>query len=137
MKEEIVLRWLRKAGNDLKVVERLIDFEDAPKDMLCFHCQQTIEKYLKAYLTWADVRVGKTHDLETILNLCIEKDKQFETLDKGKISKLTIYATQIRYPEEEVEVSTEEMKEAHDITEKVRNFVIRRLEEKGLTIKEE
>lgn len=137
MKEEIVLRWLRKAGNDLKVVERLIDFEDAPKDMLCFHCQQTIEKYLKAYLTWADVRVGKTHDLETILNLCIEKDKQFETLDKGKISKLTIYATQIRYPEEEVEVSTEEMKEAHDIAEKVRNFVIRRLEEKGLTIKEE
>ncbi len=137
MKEEIVLRWLRKAGNDLKVIQRLIDFKDAPKDLLCFHCQQAIEKYLKAYLTWVDVRVGKIHDLETILNLCIEKDKQFEKLDKDKIPKLTIYATEIRYPEEEIEVSAEEMKEAYDTAKKVKDFVIRRLEEKGLTIKEE
>ena len=136
MKEEIVLRWLRKAKSDLKVVERLINFEDSPKDMLCFHCQQAVEKYLKAYLTWADVRVGRTHDLEAILNLCIKKDEAFGKLGKNEISKLTIYATEIRYPEEEIEVSSEEVKEAYDMVKEVRNFVIRRLGEKGLRIKE-
>jgi len=45
MKEDIVLRGIGKADNDLKPVE----------------------KYLKAYLTWVDVRVGKTHDLASIL----------------------------------------------------------------------
>ncbi|MEX2721788.1 MAG: HEPN domain-containing protein [Candidatus Wukongarchaeota archaeon] len=38
------------------MVEYLLEFEDAPRDILCFHCQQTVEKYLKAYLTWVDVR---------------------------------------------------------------------------------
>ncbi|WP_457555775.1 HEPN domain-containing protein, partial [Candidatus Pyrohabitans sp.] len=39
--------------------------------MISFHCQQAVEKYLKAYLTSVDARVKKTHDLEVILNQCI------------------------------------------------------------------
>jgi HEPN domain-containing protein len=43
MKETVVLRWLKKAENDLKVVEYLLDVEDAPTDIICFHCQQALK----------------------------------------------------------------------------------------------
>jgi HEPN domain-containing protein len=132
MKEEVVLRWLKKAENDLKTVKHLLTLEDAPTDVISFHCQQAVEKYFKAYLTLIDVRVTKTHDLETILALCIEKDTKFERLDKDGISKLTFYAVEIRYPEEYIEFSIEEARELYETAKEVKGFVMLRLKEKGL-----
>jgi HEPN domain-containing protein len=132
MKEDIVLRGIGKADNDLKAVKYLLAMEDAPLDVLSFHCQQAVEKYLKAYLTWVDVRVTKTHDLSSILNLCIEKDKEFEKLDREKISKLTIYAVEIRYPEEYIETNPEEVKAFYKLAKEVRELVMKRLNETGL-----
>jgi HEPN domain-containing protein len=132
MKEEVVLRWLKKAENDLKTVKHLLTLEDAPMDVISFHCQQAVEKYFKAYLTLIDVRVTKTHDLETILALCIEKDTKFERLDKDGISKLTFYAVEIRYPEEYIEFSIEEARELYETAKEVKGFVMLRLKEKGL-----
>ena len=134
MKENIVLRWIKKAKNDLKVVEYLLEFEDAPRDILCFHCQQAVEKYLKAYLTWVDIRVKKAHDLESILNLCIAKEKEFRNLDKDKISRLTLYAVDIRYPEEYSEPSVEEVREFYETANKVKDFVLKKLKEAGLDV---
>lgn len=134
MKEDIVLRGIGKADNDLKAVKYLLAVEDAPLDVVSFHCQQAVEKYLKAYLTWVDVRVGKTHDLASILNLCIEKDEEFEKLDREKISKLTIYAVEIRYPEEYIETSPEEVKAFYKLAKEVRELVMKRLNETGLKI---
>ncbi|RZN40360.1 MAG: HEPN domain-containing protein [Methanophagales archaeon ANME-1-THS] len=57
MKEEVVLRWLKKAENNLKTVKHLLTLEDAPTDVISFQCQQAVEKYFKAYLTLVDVRV--------------------------------------------------------------------------------
>ena len=76
MKEEIVQRLIKKAEKGLKTVEYLLTFDDAPTDIIAFHCQQAVEKYLKVYLTLVDVRVKKTHDLETILAFCIERDNK-------------------------------------------------------------
>ena len=134
MKENIVLRWIKKAKNDLKVVEYLLEFEDAPRDILCFHCQQAVEKYLKAYLTWVDIRAKKTPDLESILNLCIAKEKEFRNLDKDKISRLTLYAVDIRDPEEYSEPSVEEVREFYETANKVKDFVLKKLKEAGLDI---
>ena len=71
MKHEVVLRWIRKADNDLRAAEYLLKAEEPLTDIISFHCQQAVEKYLKAYLTSVDARVKKTHDLEVILNQCI------------------------------------------------------------------
>ncbi|OEU54854.1 MAG: hypothetical protein BA871_00990 [Desulfuromonadales bacterium C00003096] len=132
MKEEVVLRWLKKAENDLKTVKHLLILEDAPTDVIAFHCQQAVEKYFKAYLTQVDVRVKKTHDLETILALCIEKDKKFERLDKDGIYELTFYAVEIRYPEEYIELRIDEARALYETAKEVKEFVVERLREKGL-----
>ena len=36
MKEEVVLRWLKKAENNLKTVKQLLTLEDAPMDVIAF-----------------------------------------------------------------------------------------------------
>jgi HEPN domain-containing protein len=38
-------------------------------DSICFHCQQSAEKYLKALLQELGRVVPRTHDLETLLDL--------------------------------------------------------------------
>lgn len=40
-----VKRWLMKADNDLKVSKNEIQIEEAPTDIICFHCQQAVEKF--------------------------------------------------------------------------------------------
>jgi HEPN domain-containing protein len=38
------------------------------RDLVCFHLQQCIEKYLKARLNEAGIPFPKTHDLERLLD---------------------------------------------------------------------
>lgn len=128
MKKEIILRWLRKAESDLKVVKHLLPIDEPPTDALSFHCQQAVEKYLKAFLTFHDIRVKKIHDLEAILNLCIEQDQEFESLDKEKISSLSLFAVEVRYPDEFYIPTLEEVKEYFEIALKVKEFVLKKLE---------
>lgn len=128
MKKEIILRWFRKAESDLKVVKHLLMIDEPPTDALCFHCQQAIEKYLKAFLTFRNVRVKKIHDMEAILNLCIEQDREFENLDKENISSLSLFAVEVRYPEEFYIPTLDEVKEYFDIALKVKDFVFKKLE---------
>ena len=132
MKADVSRRWLAKAENDLKAVKHLLTFEDSPTDVISFHCQQSVEKYLKSYLTLVGVRVKKTHDLETILYLCIRDNKDFKELDSEEISNLTFYAVEIRYPEEYIELTISEAEELYKIARKVRDFVRGKLREKGL-----
>ena len=66
------------------------------------------------------------------MNLCIEKDKEFKKLEGDKISKLTIYATEIRYPEEYLEATIEEVRDFYEIAKEVKDFVIKRLKDTGL-----
>ena len=42
MKEDVAMRWITKAENDLKAVKHLLTFEDSPTDVISFHCQQSV-----------------------------------------------------------------------------------------------
>jgi hypothetical protein len=43
--------------------------EGCPFDTVCFHCQQAVEKYLKALLTLLGIPAPRTHDLEVLHKL--------------------------------------------------------------------
>jgi len=128
MKEEIILRWIKKAEEDLKIAKHLLEAEELLTGGVCFHCQQAVEKYLKGYLTHLGIRVGKTHDLDKLMNLCIEHDKDFEDLDKDKISSLGFYAVEVRYPDEFYTPSIEEAKKSFEIASNVKDFVFKKLD---------
>ena len=90
-------------------------------EIICFHCQQAVEKYLKAFLTKHQVEFPKTHSIMTLINLCSGIDSSF----KEKLSNadlLTDYAVEIRYPDDWYEPTIEETRKAYEITEKVNLF---------------
>jgi HEPN domain-containing protein len=104
--------------------------EDLITDVACFHCQQAVEKYLKAFLTYH--RVGKTHDIVRLLQMCIEIYKQFESMDREKIESLSIFAVEIRYPDDFYMPTIEELNEALKVALKVREIIFRKLKIKDL-----
>lgn len=89
--------WLSKARDDLQAVALLLTFEVYPRNIAAFHCQQAVEKSLKAFLTSRDVSFLYRHDLGYLLDLCLEVDASFTELEVH-IAGLTPYAVEVRYP---------------------------------------
>ena len=69
-KTEILQQWLDKGKNDLRSAEYLSTMQyPTPDEIICFLCQQTAEKYLKAFIFLQDIEPEKTHDLEKLLGI--------------------------------------------------------------------
>jgi len=60
---DVVNKWIQKAENDYTVARNEIQFPNPITDVICFHCQQAVEKYLKAFLIHHGVDFGRTHDV--------------------------------------------------------------------------
>ena len=94
-KSDLVQGWLLKAESDL-VAARLMVESEGPYDTACFHCQQAIEKLLKAFLLHHDQKILHTHDLEELARLCslFDTTLEWESLDLEQIAD---YAVAARY----------------------------------------
>ncbi len=66
-------------------------------DLVCFHCQQAAEKYLKAVLNEQGLPVPRTHDLEGLLSLLLPTCPQLRTLRRG-LKFLFQFVVDARYP---------------------------------------
>lgn len=90
--------WIAKAENDYLAAVDLARRRKLPlHDMVCFHCQQAAEKYLKASLEEAAIHFPKTHDLETLLTLLITRQPFLATLIPTT-QRLKPFGVLIRYP---------------------------------------
>ena len=126
LEDELVREWLIKAQHDLASAERLLVDEDPIRDTGCFHCQQTVEKALKAFLTYHAVEFEKSHSLVYLLDLCARLDTDFtEFLDVASL--LTVYAVGLRYPGEFVEPEAGEAHEALAMARQAWDFVLQKL----------
>lgn len=132
MNEKTVKEWIKKADHDLKIGKDEYTTKDPVTDMICFHMQQCVEKYLKAYLIFHGKEIKRTHIIEELIKECKNIDPDFQKLIEFNTHILTGYAVEVRYPGEFPEPSLEETKEAIKIAEKVRNFVLKKLKEKGI-----
>jgi len=126
--EESIKRWIMKAESDLKVARDELMTEKPANDMVCFHCQQAVEKYLKAFLVKNNMEFKKTHDISQLIELCLGIDKSFNELLDKNVDSLTIYAAEIRYPDYFYIPSDEETEDAINKAEYVKEFVMRKLE---------
>src|SRR3984957_5546196 len=90
-------KWVRKAEADWRVAHKLAGEISPPRDIVCFHCQQAAEKYLKALLQESGLVVPKVHDLADVLDLLTPGDATLARL-RQKADSLTQYAVDYRYP---------------------------------------
>lgn len=90
--------WVEKAEGDFETAQREIRVRVAPNyDAVCFHAQQTAEKYLKAVLQESSSPIPRTHILADLLALCLKIDSSFHLL-QSDLNVLEGYAVQFRYP---------------------------------------
>jgi HEPN domain-containing protein len=119
-----VLDWTRKAEADLAAAYRLADGEPPLPDQMGFFCQQSAEKYLKAFLLAYGQTPPRTHDIDVLVEMCMVLDPDVGQL-QNVVAGLTEFAVIFRYPEEwsdEVWAA-----DALDKAQQVRDLVRRKL----------
>ena len=93
----LTLEWVEKAEGDYTTVKLLQPSPISSKDVICFHAQQCIEKYLKAWLQEANIPVPRTHKLEELLNLIVPTIPDWRSWQPD-FSTLSKHAVDFRYP---------------------------------------
>lgn len=121
-KTELINSWINKANKDLLSAKHELSFSDVVTETVCFHCQQAVEKYLKAYLVFLGISFAKTHEIGELITKCENKDKDVSVF-KEEADKLTDYAIEIRYPDDWYEPTLNEAKEAFTIARKIKEFI--------------
>lgn len=120
--DEVKLReWIEIAKSDYDVAIFLQTMYPTPLEIICYHCQQSGEKFLKGYLCYCGKDIPKTHDLTKLCKLCTELDSSFEGLEADS-AILSVYATGTRYPDRE-EILEIDMRFALKSAENIANFV--------------
>ena len=121
MKNEKILKELVEfARMDFLAAKHLYEnMYPKPLEIICYHCQQAIEKLLKGVLISRGVTIKKTHDLGLLAEMLQEytevDEKYLEMCDD-----LTPYGVKIRYPQElfieeyHVKKALEETQELYD-----------------------
>ena len=99
-REELTKEWLRFADMDLLAAKTLIKtMRPAPLEIICYHCQQSAEKFLKAISISLGFETVKTHDLLKVLDQyrTVFEIPQEIVIAAGTLSQ---FATKTRYPQE-------------------------------------
>lgn len=129
MKDRIeeIKQWLIKGDHELGTAK--ITFLHIPEylDTVTFHCQQAVEKYLKAYLIFHATPFKYTHDLVYLLDIISQIDADFDAF-YDTVSELQGYAVEIRYPNETIFLSKEKIENALMIAKSVRDIVVAKMD---------
>lgn len=96
----LIKEWIDFADMDFRTAKYLYEnMYPKPLEIICFHCQQSVEKLLKGVLLSRGVTIKKTHDLgllaEMLQEYMVVDEKYLEICDN-----LTPYGVKIRYPQE-------------------------------------
>jgi HEPN domain-containing protein len=119
---QLIHNWQVKADHDLAIIEQGLHAEPVVTDVLCFHCQQAVEKYLKLYLVAHHVDYPRTHNIAVLLEACKHIDETFGILDD--VVYLTEYAVELRYPDDFYMPTQEELQQAYQHALRVKTFVL-------------
>ena len=130
---EYVKEWILFARDNLIAAKKSIKSDDTDNDFIpyhtvCFMCQGSAEKYLKAYLILNGWILEKIHDLEKLLKYCVKYDNNFENL-LLECELLNEYIAEGRYPGDLPfeSIGEKDAREAIDAADKIAEFVKERI----------
>jgi HEPN domain-containing protein len=126
----LVAEWIAKAEQDLGMAKLAIDNKPEYRDLICFHCQQAAEKYLKACLIDKRLSFKKTHSLVYLLDLLAQDgnipDKLYEAAEI-----LEDYGVEVRYPGNGMDLSDEDVNDAYLAALQIKEAVIIEINKKS------
>jgi HEPN domain-containing protein len=93
-----IIEWIKFSDTDLIAAKHLYDtLQPQPLEIICYHCQQSAEKVLKAFLIYSKIKPDKTHDLVFLRSECEKIDSSFSEII-NECADLNDYSSQPRYP---------------------------------------
>lgn len=122
---ELINDWIRIAEMDYESAVFLQGMYPKPLEIICYHCQQSAEKFLKAFLIFHKQVPPKIHDLGILNQECCRFDETFLTIQTECV-RLTNYAVNIRYPYL-LDVTEFDMQIALNNATTIKNFVLSKL----------
>ena len=93
----LTLEWMEKAEKDYAAVKWLQQAPIPDYDIICFHIQQCVEKYLKAWLQEANILIPRSHDLKELLALIVPTVPMWQMWEPD-FSEISKHAVATRYP---------------------------------------
>ena len=121
----LTAEWVAKAEADYQGAVALQRRRKTPlPDLVCFHCQQSAEKYIKALLQESAIAFPKTHVLVDLLGLALNVDPSLRGLQEALLI-LEDYAVKFRYPG--LSTTTDQASTAVDAVRTVRRALRLRL----------
>ena len=123
--KQFIRDWITKANEDLLVINRLTAGSVIATSAICFHCQQLVEKILKAYLIANGKEIRKTHNIEFLLSECADFDNEFNEIDPKNLSD---FGVEVRYPGDMYQPSENEALEYKRLAIEIKNFVTDKIE---------
>lgn len=119
-----VKSWIEKAEHDLMSAQRLLEIEPMILDNACFHCQQAVEKYLKAFLIFHGIDIERTHNIIFLLSQSADFDLVFAGIDPLNINA---YAVRGRYPDTNLMPEKEEAEQYYQLALQIKNLVTEKI----------
>lgn len=116
----LTLEWIERAEEDYNSAKWLQQAPDPVHNSICFHIQQCIEKYLKAWLQEANLPVPRTHDLVELQSLIVPTLPAWAQ-GQSDLKRITEYAVDARYPGESA--TADDTEHAMRICDAVRHAV--------------
>ncbi|MCK4541075.1 MAG: HEPN domain-containing protein [Spirochaetales bacterium] len=116
------MEWLTKAYHNLSSAIILFEAKHYT-DTIGNELQQAMEKSLKAFLSYDNKQIKKTHDLLEISELVTDYIK-FNAIEMRILNTASDYYTQDRYPAQNLELPTrDEIKDVMDFAQELFNKV--------------
>lgn len=123
---EAVRQWMAKAQSDWTAVTILAMNVECPRDVVCFHCQQYVEKLVKALLTLHGIEAPKTHDLRRLTQLTVSFAPELGGI-ADLADQLSYHGVETRYPDDWREIGIDEMNEMIALAKRFAELLMPRL----------
>lgn len=124
---DIAKEWFETADLDYGSALFLLEMKPMPFEIICYHCQQCAEKYLKGFIAYYGEDILKTHDLVVLNKRCIDIDDRFIEIEEACI-QLTDYGVHIRYPFH-IEINEYDVKQAIVDANAIKGFILEIIQE--------
>lgn len=126
--DEDVAEWMRFAKTDFDVAKNSDEtMHPKPLEVICYLCQQSAEKALKAFLIAKEIDPPKIHDLDTLREMCEGFEQSFAETEKH-CEFLTKYAVAPKYPSHGLDIIESDariaLKYAQIVYEKVESCLL-------------
>jgi len=120
---ESAREWFDIAETDLSSAKFLLNMRPAPVEIICYHCQQSAEKYLKGFLSLHGEQITRSHDLVLLNSLCCAINEEFNEI-KEDCLMLTDFSVTVRYPFH-LDLDDSDMRMALERSKKIKELVLK------------